>query len=561
MPTITLRRWQKSALDAFLNRQSPDFLAVATPGAGKTTFALAAAAQDLAANPDRRLVVVAPTAHLKTQWTMAAERLGLHLADGWSRAQGRLPADMHGVAVTYQQIGADPTPFAAAASRAFVILDEVHHAGGDKSWGEGIATAFATSPRRLSLSGTPFRSDDSPIPFVTYQDDTAVADYTYGYSDALADSVVRPVRFPRVGGQMEWIDTNGNARSHSFDDELETADANQRLRTALSPSGQWLPAVLTSAHRRLMKLRAKHPDAGGLVICMDQTHARAIAKMLRELSGKPAAIALSDDPGASGVIDRFSRSNAEWIVAVRMISEGVDIPRLRVGVFATNTTTELFFRQAVGRLVRTTGDQDDAYMFLPDDVRLRTFASRLDAEITHRLRGKEADGEQLPDGDYPEQDLIDEANQLLTEPSPSQYAAISAVATGGVTTVAGGPGPAMGRPTQPAGADDANALTVQLQVPTLGGSGPDAAAGQDAGSGAPTVTRAERKRELRDANSQATAELVWLSELPHRQVNAELNRRVGVARITEATVEQLEQRLAAADAWMVELAQQPVARF
>src|SRR4051794_20922094 len=75
--TVRLRRWQKAALDQFVAAPKPDFLAIATPGAGKTTFALTAARHQLAERPGR-LIVVAPTAHLKIQWARAAAAFSLH---------------------------------------------------------------------------------------------------------------------------------------------------------------------------------------------------------------------------------------------------------------------------------------------------------------------------------------------------------------------------------------------------------------------------------------------------------------------------------------------------
>src|SRR5680860_683885 len=202
---VRLRPWQKAALERFAACDRPDFLAVATPGAGKTTFALTAALSDLATHPRRRIVVVAPTHHLKTQWARAAAAFGLHLEPAWSPRGGRLPADMHGVVVTYQQMAADPGSLRAVTRDAFVVFDEVHHAGEDRAWGDGLRHAFEPAARRLSISGTPFRSDTQAIPFVDYVGDEAVPDYTYGYAAALRDGgVVRPAYFPRVGGEMEW---------------------------------------------------------------------------------------------------------------------------------------------------------------------------------------------------------------------------------------------------------------------------------------------------------------------------------------------------------------------
>ena len=172
-----------------------------------------------------------------------------------------------------------------------MILDEIHHAGHDKAWGDGIRVAFGHAARRLSLSGTPFRSDAVPIPFVRYdasggEGDMAHADYTYGYADALRDGgVVRPVYFPRVDGEMEWTTASGDVINASFQDELTKDQMSMRLRTALSLEGEWMPSVLARANEQLRAMRQEHRDAGGLVIAIDQDHAQGIARLLRDRFG------------------------------------------------------------------------------------------------------------------------------------------------------------------------------------------------------------------------------------------------------------------------------------
>ncbi len=215
--TVRLRPWQHAALMRYRATDRPDFLAVATPGAGKTTFALAALRTALAERP-AQVVIVAPTAHLKVQWTHAADRLGLHLDPRWTPESGALPADMHGVVTSYQQVAANAPAMAPLARGGYVVLDEVHHAGDDRAWGESLRVAFTGSARRLSLSGTPFRSDTRAIPFVRYEAFEAVPDYEYGYGDALRDGrVVRPIYFPRTGGQMEWQAPDGEVHEATFD--------------------------------------------------------------------------------------------------------------------------------------------------------------------------------------------------------------------------------------------------------------------------------------------------------------------------------------------------------
>jgi superfamily II DNA or RNA helicase len=544
--TVRLRPWQKRALDRLAATDAPDFLAVATPGAGKTTFALCAAVHDLAAHPGRRLVVVAPTAHLKLQWADAAARLGLHLEPRWSPAGGRLPADVHGIVTTYQQVAGNPDALRPLAAQALVVLDEVHHAGDERAWGESVRRAFEAAPRRLALSGTPFRSDTLAIPFVRYVGDEAVPDYEYGYADALGDGrVVRPVYFPRVNGFMEWIAPDGAAQAAAFDDPLDRARAAQRLRTALSLEGEWLAAVLLQANERLAVLRRRQPDAGGLVIAADQDHAQGIADLLRYRCGARAAVAVSDDPLSSTRISRFAASSAPWIVAVRMVSEGVDIPRLRVGVYATTTTTELFFRQAVGRFVRWTPGvaRQKAYLFIPDDTRLRTWATQIADARRHSLRRREQeedDGTTL-DGPRHEDDRPDQL---------SMFAALSAVVTGVASSVFDADEAVLDRLDHAEGTGDA---AVELILPSLPGGAPPAPAATGApGNGGPENPRLARS-ELRDRNARLVQDLVWATGMGHAQVNGQLNRLVGLRRIDEATVDQLRRRAQQAERWLATL--------
>ena len=542
---VRLRPWQRDALDALAECDRPDFLTVATPGAGKTTFALTAAVQDLAEHPGRRLVVVAPTAHLKHQWADAALGFGLHLEPEWSARDGALPADMHGVVVTYQQVAVAAAALAPIARGAFVIFDEIHHAGDDRAWGTSVLAAFEGAARRLSLSGTPFRSDTSAIPFVDYHLDEARSDYEYGYGEALADGgVVRPVYFPRINGFMEWVAPDGQVVESTFDDELPRELANQRLRTALSLEGEWLPTVLDQAHQRLGELRRTHPEAGGLIIATDQEHARGIAALLAHRYGIRPVVALSDDPEASAKIASFAASSDPWIVAVRMVSEGVDLPRLRIAVFATTTTTELFFRQAVGRVVRWTGGlgRQRSYFFIPDDPRLRHYAGSITEQRRHSLRrraeGRDADAS-MPDDPAVALGADDDEQMSL-------FAVIGAVSLG----EAGGTGAVpegvfADDPDGDAGEMvDTPGLDLVLLAPPLPAgraSAPDAPEG---------VSVRRRKLVLRDANADLARELVRSTGWGHPKVNAELNRLAGITKISEATLDQLERRLAAGRRWL-----------
>lgn len=442
-----LRVWQQEALDLFMQTRPRDFLAVATPGAGKTTFALTLASRLHDQGAAQRIIVVVPTEHLKRQWSDAAKRFGLSLDPDFTNSSAVNPA-YDGIVVTYAQVGMHPFKHHAVASsrKTLVILDEIHHAGDSKSWGDGVYEAYNDVKHRLALTGTPFRSDDSQIPFVRYVEDgeghlMSQADYTYGYAEALRDGVVRPVVFLAYSGEAQWRDSAGEEYSARLGEPLNAEQTAKAWRTALDPRGDWVAAVLQAAHTRLLKMRANMPDAGGLVIATNTTTARAYAKILERLSSTPVTVVLSDEPGSSERIAEFSQSTNEWMVAVRMVSEGVDVPRLAVGVYATSASTPLFFAQAIGRFVRSRLPGESASVFLPSVPVLLRLAEEIEVSRDHVL------GKPHRESGWSDE-LLEQANRTQNEPDEDpNYQAIGAFAeldslifdgsTYGTATVAG----------------------------------------------------------------------------------------------------------------------------
>ena len=436
-----LRAWQAEALEAYFAADGPDgigkgprdFLAAATPGAGKTTFALRLASELLRRGVIDRIVVVAPTEHLKTQWADAAARVHIRLDPRFSNRHYAPARHYHGVAVTYAQVAVKATVHQRLVidARTLVILDEVHHGGDALSWGDALREAYGRATRRLLLSGTPFRSDDAPIPFVEYHPNAkgiriSRTDYNYGYGRALADGVVRPVLFHVYAGKMRWRTRAGDElEAHLGQDNTKDVNA-QAWRTALDPDGEWIPAVLRSADRRLTEVRHEIPDAGGLVIATDQTAARAYAAVLREITGEAPAVVLSDDKAASGRIETYAQSTTRWMVAVRMVSEGVDVPRLAVGVYATSASTPLFFAQAIGRFVRARRRGEAASVFLPNVPQLLTLANELERERDHALDRDTGDEDGLDDSLLEQAEREEETSDALTE--EFTYQALGSVA-------------------------------------------------------------------------------------------------------------------------------------
>ena len=395
-----LRAWQQAALAQYEEQSPKDFLVTATPGAGKTTFALTLAARLLSRREVARVIVVCPTDHLRLQWADAADRMGIVLDPGLTNAVGPVRAGTQGYVTTYAQVAGKPMLHAARATalKTLVILDEVHHAGDGLSWGEAAEEAFGRAARRLCLTGTPFRTKpDERIPFVRYEEDSfegdngergiglvSRADYTYGYKEALADAVVRPVVFAAYTGTSRWRNSAGEVVAASLSEAGTKSVEMQAWRTALDPKGQWVPHVIAAMDDRITHLRESGmPDAAGLILASDQDDARDYAKIVRRVTGKAAELILSDDPKASKKIERFATGSARIAVCVRMISEGVDVPRAAVLAWMTSYRTPLFFAQAVGRVVRSRAPHESATVFLPAVRPLLSLAASMEEERNH----------------------------------------------------------------------------------------------------------------------------------------------------------------------------------
>ncbi|MBF6296792.1 DEAD/DEAH box helicase [Nocardia amamiensis] len=559
----SLRAWQRRALTKYLATKPRDFLAVATPGAGKTTFALRVAAELLADRTVDQITVVAPTEHLKHQWAQSAARAGIALDSRFSNSTGGTSGDYHGVVVTYAQVAAHPFRHRVRTEnrRTLVILDEIHHAGDAKSWGEATAEAFGDATRRLALTGTPFRSDDSQIPFVVYEPDESGfpksrADHTYGYAEALADGVVRPVVFLAYSGEAHWRDSAGEEYSARLGEPLNAEQTARAWRTALDPAGDWMSAVLRAADIRLRQKRASGmPDAGGLVIATDQERARDYAELLEHISGEKPALVLSDDPSSSNRIAEFSNSTQPWMVAVRMVSEGVDVPRLAVGVYATSAATPLYFAQAIGRFVRARKPGETATVFLPSVPVLLDLAAQLELQRDHVIGKPHREQNGLDD------DLLIEAAKQKDEPGEKDKSFVALAADAeldqviydgssfGTATFAGSDEEAdyLGIP----GLLDAEQMRALLrerqarQVAERGAAAPAPEPGPQVASAAERVATADRLGELRRELNSLVAMHHHRTGKPHGVIHGELRRECGGPPTALATAEQLGDRIAA----------------
>lgn len=548
-----LRAWQREALSVYAEKGEPqDFLVTATPGAGKTTFALTFAQWMLKRNLVRRVIVVVPTDHLRNQWAEAANELGVSLDPTLSNDVARLADDFNGYVATYSQVALKPALHRRRVESVstLVILDEVHHAGDGLTWGDGVRTAFEPATRRLSLTGTPFRTSEAEtIPFVRYELDPdgsqrSSADYTYGYADALADHVVRPVMFAAYSGVARWRNSAGEVIAASLSEPTTKDMEMTAWRTALNPAGQWIPHVVAAADQRLSEIReAGMVDAGAMMLASDQEHARAYAGVIERVTGHKPVVVLSDDPKASLKIDAFSASKDRWVVAVRMVAEGVDIPRLSVGVWGTAYRTPLFFAQAVGRFVRSRRKGETATVFLPAVRPLLALAAALEEEREHVIAAPK-DSEDLMDPFQPE--LPEPASNELGYEALDAEAEFAHVLYGGQAILGGDPMPELT-------ADDEEYLGLPglldpSQMATLLKSR-EVALRQtvlDRGPGeqTPSQVQAAHKQAaaLRKEINSLVSRYALRSGKPHAQIHAQLRKAVPGPASASASLPLLEQR-------------------
>lgn len=531
------RAWAKACYAKFLKSNSENFLVDACPGAGKTKFAVMVAMNELHRGAVDRIDVVGPSVHICRQWAEEMASWGLHL----DLENDQESADCVGRVFTYQRLGMSPETLRTKPDpRRLVILDEIHHAGDNCTWGDALRTVFGNATRRLLLSGTPFRSDGNPIPFVGYSagdHGISVSDFAYGYGEALRDGYCAPLYFPHHDGDFQW-ERGGEIHSYDLMTRLTRGLGADRLRTAFAPEGQFVRELLSEAHQHLMQLRNDHPRAGGIVFGRDVANVRALADVLRQVSGTEPLTVTNDDPDAAGRIRRFKDGSNPWLVSVKMVSEGVDIPRLRVGVYLSPVQTEMFFRQAAGRLVRLVPDLEEqaGYLYIPSLPRLVEYAACMTDERRHAISKKLGDGE-LPGSP--------EMERVRTEPDDQEidYRFLSAVPErAGLVETA---------PADKGGQtffDFASEMADEEEEPMI--------APHDLGATSQVaLLLAEQKRNQRRKGGTLSAlvnELYRCHKVPYAKIHAHLNGLQKVSGQSHCTLDQLEEREVLLRRWLRE---------
>ena len=349
-----LREWQKECSEAALEKYqsgSPHFLCLASPGAGKTVMAAEVARKMLELKLVDLILCFAPSSVV----VASIESTFSHILQ--RNFNGGLGAV--GAAYTYHSLMYFDKSFwkSLQMHRVLVIFDEIHHCSGDSLdnanvWGgEILSQVQQCASYSLALTGTPWRTDSTPIVLSNYTDPDGeiCCDYVYGLHEAIVDGVCRKPKIALINSNNLVYSSKDNVQFFgSITDFLsETVASYQSII--------WHPEamkyVLEAGCKKLNEIRKVNSDAGGLVVASSVEHAYKLLNILEKEFDQTAIIVTYHDRDALAKIGYYRQSTTEWIVSVGMISEGTDIPRLQVCCHLSSVKTELYFRQVLGGFV------------------------------------------------------------------------------------------------------------------------------------------------------------------------------------------------------------------
>ncbi len=413
---VKLRDWQVDALNKALvwllsGQGDRHFIVNAAPGAGKTIAACTIAQELIARGEIDRVVVIAPRAEVVNQWSADFQRVTGRFMSKVTGSDGDIDALGIDVCSTWSAVQGLQDGFQAIcnSSRTLVICDEHHHAAVEAAWGSSADSAFAQAKHVLVLTGTPIRSDGERSVWLAYDDAGAInhpeeGTYTLTYGEAVDLGYCRPVTFHKHEGRFTVDLDDGESVEVASHKPAELTKDLKRIpglqsaldfyRLACSPQYEadgstplmsgYQATMLEWGSQKLDDLRLRMPDAGGLVIAPNIEMAEYMATLIEAIEGEAPIIVHSQMNNPDARIKAFRNTNKRWVVSVAMISEGVDIKRLRVLIHLPNALTELAFRQAIGRVVRTQGPDDDtrAYVVMPCTEIFEAYARRIENEMS-----------------------------------------------------------------------------------------------------------------------------------------------------------------------------------
>lgn len=417
-----LRAWQAACLKqalATLSAERPHFLCQATPGAGKMRLASALASALIARGDIDHVLYLGPT---RAVVKVAVRTLETHLGQS---INGQLGAS--GAGLTYHALAnrLEALKQLGQQHRVLLIWDESHHAAGHtggegpNQWGIALLALERHMTYTLALSGTPWRTDGSCLPLLRYFDiadnppqasgtshvsssttprggsheimpaHVLQPDFVYTLQEAIRDEICRYPRVQLVDNRAIELTgfhpRTGQQETHRYSSIPQLLRHPAMDYASLVRLDAPMQRLLAQGGKQLSLLRQQDPNAAGLVVAADIEHAEEVTQQL-EAHGYEVCLVTSRDPSSHARLEAFRESSSPWIVSVGMVSEGVDIPRLRICCYLSHIRTEQYFRQVLGRIIRRCGAADrESFFYALNDTRLAQMARRLADDLPQDL--------------------------------------------------------------------------------------------------------------------------------------------------------------------------------
>jgi len=401
----SLRQWQRDAIERFIEMQDEKtFVLEAAPGAGKSRFA--AFASQYMINGDFNIdhvIFIAPWVPILRSVKENFHSLQLEVRDKfhYDKKAGILQRTPN-VDITIETYAGFCNSVTVdtlkewtekQGFRFMLILDEVHHTNTvSGKWGANVEKIAEMASKILVMSGTYFRSDNRPISFLEYNGNVPKTHYSIGVTDCVANRYTRQVSFRFHDPTLEMLNTiKGKTRTMRLSNVPPSSSKQQAeaKKAVLDPNGEHVESMIKDAWTELKAMRRKWSDAACLVVCRggsvgDEDRAiHSVESVIERVTNVSPVVVTSDDASSRGKLSNFTDGTEPFLCAIRMVSEGVDIPRIRMILFLSFTDSEMLFRQIVGRCARyINGKEDDtaALVIMPKFSVMADFAKRYESE-------------------------------------------------------------------------------------------------------------------------------------------------------------------------------------
>lgn len=381
---VSLRPYQRAAIAAWLKMQGRGILEMAT-GTGKTITALSAAMVIARKyGSDRRplaIVIVVPSRDLVVQWSKEAQKFGLspllcfHSRESWEATfRSMLAALVHGISPLFVGIATNATFSGDAFQSALrgydgdvlLIVDEVHNVGSPQLRG----LLLDRYRFRLGLSATPERWFDDAGTAVLLDYFGAVV-FSLGLAEAIRIGALTPYRYyvhpirladDEASSYIELTDkiraATGMADSDEGDGPQDDYIKSLMIRraTIIATARNKIPALMTLVQSDVPQRHTLVYCGTGRFDADDPDSARNVEEIAARLNDqylRAAPYTAHTSSDAREALTRgFVAGEIQYLVAMRCLDEGIDIPAIRRAYFLASTTNPKQFIQRRGRALR-----------------------------------------------------------------------------------------------------------------------------------------------------------------------------------------------------------------